>query len=61
MMFALLWRLLDTNMIQMSGLCLISLKAVVTHNGNKFQSVPLANTSKTKEYYDNMMLVLEKI
>jgi hypothetical protein len=37
----------------------VSLKAAITHNGNKFQSIPLANTSNTKEYYDHMKLLLE--
>jgi hypothetical protein len=39
----------------------VSLKAVLLHNGNKYQSVPLAHAFNIKESYDNMKLLLEKI
>jgi hypothetical protein len=39
----------------------INLKAALQHNGNKFPSVPLAHAANTKESYENMKILLEKI
>jgi len=39
----------------------VSLKVVLLHNGNKFPSVPLAHAANTKESYESMKLLLEKI
>jgi hypothetical protein len=39
----------------------VSLKAVLLHNGNKCQSMPLAHVVNMKESYENKKLLLEKI
>jgi len=39
----------------------ISLKAVLLHNGNKFQSVAQVHAAGIKESYENMKLLLGKI
>lgn len=41
--------------------CKRSLKCVLLHNGNKFASIPIAHSTKLKEEYENVKLVLEKI
>lgn len=38
-----------------------SLKCVLLHNGNKFGSIPIAHSTKLKEEYNNIALVIEKI
>jgi len=38
-----------------------SLKCVLLHNGNKYGSIPIAHSTKMKEQYDIIALVLEKI
>lgn len=38
-----------------------SLKAVLLHNGNRFASIPIAHSTKLKETYENLEIVLEKI
>ena len=38
-----------------------SLKAVLLHNGNKFASIPIAHSTKLKETYENLEIVLQKI
>lgn len=38
-----------------------SLKCVLLHNGNKFASVPIGHSTKLKEEYQNIKIVLEKI
>ena len=38
-----------------------SLKAVLLHNGNRYASVPVGYSTRLKETYDNMSLLLEKI
>lgn len=38
-----------------------SLKCVLLHNGNKYGSIPLAHSTKMKEEYDTVALVMEKI
>ena len=37
-----------------------SLKAVFSHNGNKFPSVPLAYATNMKETYENLKILLDK-
>jgi hypothetical protein len=39
----------------------VSLQAMLLHNGNKYQSVPLAHAVNMKESYENTKLLLEKI
>jgi len=39
----------------------VGLKIILSHNGKKFPSVPLAHTANVKELYENMKLILEKI
>jgi hypothetical protein len=39
----------------------VILKAVLLHNGNKYQSVPFAYAVNMKESYENKNLILEKI
>lgn len=41
--------------------CKRSLKCVLLHNGNKFAAIPIAHSTKLKEEYENIKLVLEKI
>ena len=36
-------------------------KAVLLHNGNKFASIPVAHSTKLKETYENLEIVLQKI
>lgn len=38
-----------------------SLKCVLLHNGNKYGSIPIAHSTKMKEEYNTIALVLEKI
>lgn len=38
-----------------------SLKCVLLHNGNKLASIPIGHSTKLKEDYENVKLVLEKI
>lgn len=38
-----------------------SLKCVLLHNGNKLASIPIGHSTKLKEEYQNIKLVLEKI
>lgn len=38
-----------------------SLKCVLLHNGNKLASIPIGHSTKLKEEYENIKLVLEKI
>ena len=38
-----------------------SLKAVLLHNGNTFAPLPIAHSTKLKETYENLEIVLEKI
>lgn len=38
-----------------------SLKCVLLHNGNKYGSIPIAHSSKMKEEYKNIALVMDKI
>jgi hypothetical protein len=38
-----------------------SLKAVLLHNGNKFASIPVANSIHLKETYEHLQTVIEKI
>lgn len=38
-----------------------SLKCVLLHNGNKYACVPIGHTTKLKEEYQNIKMVLEKI
>ena len=38
-----------------------SLKAVLLHNGNKFASIPIAHSTKLKEIFENLEIVLQKI
>lgn len=38
-----------------------SLKCVLVHNGNKLASIPIGHSTKLKEEYQNIKLVLEKI
>ena len=38
-----------------------SLKCVLLHNGNKLGSIPIAHSTKMKEDYNTISLVLEKI
>jgi len=56
---------LDTNTIQLSGVCLLtlkgSLKGMLLRIGNKFPSVRLAHAANMKESYENMKLLLKKI
>ena len=37
------------------------MKCVLLHNGNRFASIPIAHSTKLKEEYDNVKLVLQKI
>ncbi|UYV78509.1 hypothetical protein LAZ67_16001816 [Cordylochernes scorpioides] len=39
----------------------VSLNAVLLHNGNKFPSVPIAQTFNMKESYESMKLLLKKV
>ena len=39
----------------------ISSKCVLLHNGNVYGSVPIAHSTKLKEKYEEIKLVLEKI
>lgn len=41
--------------------CKRSLKCVLLHNGNRFASIPIAHSTKLKEEYQNIRLVLQKI
>ena len=38
-----------------------SLKCVLLHNGNKFGSIPIAHSTKMKEEYNTIALILEKL
>lgn len=38
-----------------------SLKCILLHNGNKYAGVPIAHSTKLKEEYSNISLVLDKI
>lgn len=38
-----------------------SLKCVLLHNGNRFGAIPIAHSTKMKEEYDTIALVLQKI
>lgn len=38
-----------------------SLKCILLHNGNEYAGVPIAHSTKLKEEYDNISLVLNKI
>lgn len=38
-----------------------SLKAVLLHNGNKYAPIPIAHSTKLKDTYENLQIVLEKI
>lgn len=38
-----------------------SLKAVLLHNGNTYAPIPIAHSTKLKETYENLQIVLEKI
>lgn len=38
-----------------------SLKCVLLHNGNKYGSIPIAHSTKMKEEYENIAVVLDKI
>ena len=37
------------------------LKCVLLHNGNRYVSLPIAHSTKLKEEYDNIKLLLQKI
>jgi len=39
----------------------VSLKVVLTHNGNRYPSVPLAHAANMKKSYESMKLLLGKI
>lgn len=41
--------------------CKRSLKCVLLHNGNKYGSLPIAHSTKLKEEYQNISLLLQKI
>ena len=38
-----------------------SLKVVLLHNGNRFAPIPIAHSTKLKETYENLKIVLNKI
>ena len=38
-----------------------SLKVVLLHNGNRFAPIPIAHSTKLKETYENLKIVLDKI
>ena len=38
-----------------------SLKCVLLHNGNRFASIPIAHSTKLKEEYDSIKMVLQRI
>ena len=64
-MFALLQRLVDTNTIQLSGVCLSTLQKLASKlcfyiMEKKIPSAPLAHAANIKEYYENMELLLKK-
>jgi len=65
MPLAVLSRLLDANTIQLSGVCLLtlkgSLKGMLLRIGNKFSSVRLSHAANMKESYENMKVLLKKI
>jgi hypothetical protein len=39
----------------------INLKGVLLHNGNQLASIPIAHSVNSKETYENLRLLLEKV